>query len=87
MESIDQVTERLSARIIETVNVAKRLEASQEATKIEIATILENSIQWYIQDVLKLIKNINETSYNASDRGQRLIDMEDKYGISKTHIF
>lgn len=43
-------------------------------------------IRHYIDDVLKVIKNINETSLNSDDRLKRLCELEVKYGISKTHI-
>jgi hypothetical protein len=52
----------------------------------EIVSYIENFISWQIDDALKLIKNINETSYNKFDRAQRLIELEQKYGIPKTHL-
>jgi hypothetical protein len=47
---------------------------------------IENQIAWHIDDVLKLIKNINETSVNEQDRVDRLIHAEHTYGIPKTHL-
>ena len=35
---------------------------------------------------LKLIKNIKETSVNEQDRVNRLIELEDKFDIPKTHL-
>ena len=43
-------------------------------------------ISWRFDDVFKLIKNINETSLNSFDRTNRLIELEQKYGIPKTHL-
>jgi hypothetical protein len=47
---------------------------------------IENELSWHINDVLKLIKNINETSVNEQDRVERLIHAEHTYGIPKTHL-
>ena len=46
---------------------------------------VENRVTWYINDVLAIIKNINETSLDKMDRAKRLIELEEKFGIPKTH--
>lgn len=43
-------------------------------------------IGYWIDDAFKLIKNIEQTSLNDSDRTQRLIEIEEKFGIPKTHL-
>lgn len=47
---------------------------------------IKHSITWHIDDVLKMIKNINDTSLPGVDRTNRIIEFEAKYGVSKTHI-
>lgn len=47
---------------------------------------LENKLTYFLDDVFKLIKNIDQTSLNSLDRAQRLIKAEEKYGIPKTHL-
>ena len=53
---------------------------------VELIGYIENFISWQIDDALKMIKNINETSLNEKDRVNRLIELEQKYGIPKTHL-
>lgn len=50
-----------------------------------LRTAINTQIEWYLNDVFSLIKNINETSLDKIDRAQRLISIEEKYGIPKTH--
>lgn len=47
---------------------------------------LENQLAYFLDDIFKLIKNIDQTSLNSLDRSQRLIEAEKKYGIPKTHL-
>lgn len=47
---------------------------------------VDTILKMYIQDILQIVKNINTTSMNESDRVQRLIEFEQKYGISNTHL-
>ena len=51
----------------------------QERDKINLLT-------WWLDDIFKHIKNVNETSLNESDRLQRLIDLEVKKGIPKKFL-
>ncbi|GEM_PF-4576989 len=55
-------------------------------TREQALQSMTNSISYYLDDVFKLLKNINETSFNKHDRARRIIDMEAKYSIPKTHI-
>lgn len=71
-------TSKLADRIVEKVH-----EAPYRDVAIEW---VDQQIRYHIQDALKLIKNINETSMNEADRQKRIIAMEDEFGISKTHI-
>lgn len=43
------------------------------------ATVI--NINYFISDMLKVIKNINETSFSENDKIKRLIDLSDKTGI------
>lgn len=47
---------------------------------------IERQLQRYLDDVFKLIKNIDETSLNSQDRFRRIIELEQKYGIPKTYL-
>ena len=47
---------------------------------------IERQLQRYLDDVFKLIKNIDETSFNSEDRFRRIIELEEKYGIPKTYL-
>jgi hypothetical protein len=47
---------------------------------------IREEISWLVEDVLKLTRNINETSVGSRDRLERLIDMEQKTGISKSPL-
>ena len=47
---------------------------------------IDNMIRWHLDDVFKLIKNINDTSVNETDRQDRLLYAESMYGIPKTHL-
>ena len=46
----------------------------------------EMFINWFLEDLFKMIKNINETSLPGKDRTDRIIELETKYGIPKTHL-
>lgn len=46
----------------------------------------EMFIKWFLDDLFKMIKNINETSLPGIDRTNRIIELGAKYGIPKTHI-
>lgn len=47
---------------------------------------IKEQITWFVDDILKMVKNINETSLPGADRTNRIIELEAKYGIPKTHI-
>lgn len=66
---------------------AKDFDLNDQHQLNHYAECLDFVISAHVQDVLKAVKNINETSINNSDRWQRLIDLEEKYEVSKTHIF
>lgn len=74
MESIRKVAER----IVELSPSAPDKETCINAVRQNIA--------YLIDDVLKMVKNINETSLPGSDRTNRILELEAKYGIPKTHI-
>ena len=74
MESIQKVAERI-------VNLSP---ASPDKETLTYA--IAYNIKYLIDDVLKMIKNINETSLPGADRTKRIIEMETKFGIPKTHI-
>lgn len=38
-------------------------------------------VTWYLGDLFKILKNINDTSLNEDDRKVRLMAIEKKYGI------
>lgn len=74
MESIQKVAER----IIDLAPASPDKETAVNAVRINIT--------YLVDDILKLLKNINATSLNESDRFRRIIELEEKYGIPKTHI-
>lgn len=47
---------------------------------------LEIQVAWYLNDVFKVVKNINETSLDDLDRTRRFISLERNFGIPKTHL-
>ena len=47
---------------------------------------IENQISWQMNDAFRVIKNIDQTSLNKEDRAGRLIELEEKFGIPKTHL-
>lgn len=53
---------------------------------VAISANIEANVRYFVEDLLKLIKNINETSLPGSDRTNRIIELEEKYGIPKTHL-
>jgi hypothetical protein len=74
MESIRKVAER----IIEL--------APHSSSKEDAINAVRINIEYLIDDIFKLVKNINQTSLNDSDRIKRIIELEEKYGIPKTHL-
>lgn len=47
--------------------------------------VTEAKIIRFMDEALKLLKNIRETSLNDTERVARLIEAEAKFGIPKTH--
>ncbi|AMQ00965.1 hypothetical protein AY601_4114 [Pedobacter cryoconitis] len=85
MESIEQ----LSKIIVETTRdllTHKDMPGDVGTPENFAIECAEQRITWYINDVLAVINNINQTSLNKMDRAQRLIELEEKYGIPKTHL-
>lgn len=56
------------------------------AEQAEAVSWVKAQITYAMDDAFKLVKNINDTSSNESDRQKRIIDMESEFGIPKTHI-
>lgn len=46
----------------------------------------ENILAWWLDDIFKWIKNIDSTSLDKLDRAKRIIELEEKKGIPKTHL-
>jgi len=55
-------------------------------TKAEMINHFESSITWAMDDAFKIIRNIENTSLNKMDKAARFIELENKYGIPKTHL-
>ena len=72
--------EDLATKIVDMVLNKSDIKRSQMIANAE------NWISWQMDDAFKIIKNINQTSLNSTDRTQRLIDLEIKFGIPKTHL-
>lgn len=47
---------------------------------------IEFLIQHHFDDATKVLKNINKTSLNDNDRFSRIVDFEQTFGLSKTHL-
>ena len=47
---------------------------------------IERSLEYHLNDIFKIIRNIEETSLNKMDRAARFTELEIKYGIPKTHL-
>jgi len=77
MESTYKVSERIVSSLCPNKADEERANA--------ICGVNQN-IKYLIEDVLKMVKNINETSLPGKDRMDRIIEMETKFGIPKTHI-
>lgn len=58
----------------------------KENTNDKNTSIIQQNISWWLDDIFKIVKNIDQTSLNKFDRTQRLIELESKYGIPKTHL-
>ena len=78
MESNRKIAERLVSDILDN-NIVKR-------TRPEMVIQVENQISWAMDDAVNIITNIENTSLNKLDRAARFIDLENKYGIPKTHL-
>jgi len=70
--------QKLTTRIIEIAN-------ADSSPAIKQGTI-SNRIAYFVDDILKLARNINETSISDRDHLERVTELETKFGISKTHI-
>ena len=68
------------------VNIVWKCNNLTGGTNEDMVNAISNSIAWHIDDALKVVKNINETSVNKQDRVDRLIELEQKFGIPKTHL-
>ena len=73
--------EDLATNIVDMV-----LNKNADMKRSQMIAHAENLISWQMDDAFKIIKNINQTSLNSTDRTQRLIDLEIKFGIPKTHL-
>lgn len=78
LKSLKELSERL-------VSTVQTFEPNENWPNQTAASYIENELMWYLDDVFKCINNINETSLNSSDRAKRLIELEEKFGIPKTH--
>ena len=43
-------------------------------------------VEWYLNDLFNLLENINNTSLNESDRKNRILELQSKYGIPVKHL-
>jgi len=77
LQPLDKLAETIYNRIVNP--------PVKDETPLEIKGHIVSILSWYLDDVFRTITNINQTSLNRVDRGQRLIDLEEKYGIPKTH--
>lgn len=77
MEHID----RTSARIEEQLK-----DYHPNDTPGERAAFITQQFKYWLDDALKLVKNIKETSLGEADLQRRLIEAETKFGIPKTHL-
>lgn len=74
------------------LSLAKRLykkvkeSPNTEVNEAEAVLYIENQISWQMDEAFKMIKNIDQTSFNKQDRAERLIELEAKFGIPKTHL-
>lgn len=74
------------------LSLAKRLykkvkeSPNTEVNEAEAVLYIENQISWQMDEAFKMIKNIDQTSFNKQDRAERLIELESKFGIPKTHL-
>jgi hypothetical protein len=59
---------------------------NHECDRNKLIQSIENRISWQMNDAFKMIKNINETSISETDRVSRIIELEQKFGIPKTHL-
>ncbi len=73
---------RTLQEVAELIILRSKDGTSEEKYKGIISAILA----YHLDDVFKAIKNINETSLNQSDRFARILELEKKFGVPKTHI-
>lgn len=74
-------TEQLSKRIAQDIQ-----QNDEDSNLNEAARRIDNMITWHIDDILALLKNINDTSVNSKDRTDRIIEAQSKYGIPTRHL-
>lgn len=53
---------------------------------VRMAEYTEINIISFIDDIFKVIKNINETSLNESDRAERLLKLSQRTGIAYINL-
>lgn len=76
METLEQISKRIN----------QTLKDKNNEPDMDKEYFIYNALRYLLDDALKMIKNINETSLPGHDRTQRIIDLEKKFGIPKTHI-
>ena len=76
-----QTIQQLSSGIISSL--AGHLK--NETTEQKEASITMR-INWFMEEIFKLIKHINESSLNDSDREKRLNELKEKFGIPINHL-
>lgn len=77
MQTLTQVSETIVRNIAPTLTGIKKKEA-------ELVAI--NHINWFLEDIFKLLDNIKRTSLNDQDREKRLMELETKFGIPANEL-
>jgi hypothetical protein len=77
MESIEQVAVRIVSMLCP--------DKTGQEWKNAVTGVYVN-IEYLIDDTLKMVKNINETSLPGKDKMYRILELESKFGIPKTHL-
>lgn len=77
----------IAVNINHTKDVAERIYSISQADELGICDeqfrkgAIQDAIYYHVNDIISLISNINQTSFNAEDKKTRLLDLENKTGI------
>lgn len=79
MDHIDKTATRINEHLADYYS-------RPDTTPTDRAQYIKDQIKYVLDDVFKILKNINQTSLGEEDRNRRIHDLQTKYGIPITHL-